>query len=92
MPEEKSPEELAEQQMAELEQMKKDYLTTFSTEAGKKVLASLENSCFVHKTTFPKNSEGLTLAFHEGMRFVAVHIKNMMNMNIETLKKLVKGD
>ena len=92
MAQEKSPEELQEQQMVEIEQMKKDYLATFSTEAGKKVLNNLENVCFIHKTTFAKG-DSYAMALHEGMRFVVVHINNMMNMNIEMLKKLAgKGE
>ncbi len=92
MPQERSPEELQEKQMAEIEQMKKDYLAAFSTEAGKRVLTNLENICYINKTTFTKGDD-LAMALHEGMRFVVVHIKNMMNMNIEQLKKLVvKGE
>ena len=88
-----NPNESQLKQLAELEQMKKDYLNVFSTVAGKQVLENLENVCFIHKTTFTKDTNGLTIAFHEGMRFVVVHIKNMMTMNIETLKKLAtKGE
>lgn len=92
MAEKSSEEQAAEEQMAELEQMKKDYISTFSTEAGKKVLVNLENVCYIHRTTFAKGDAYAT-HFHEGMRFVVVHIKNMQNFNLDTLKKLVmKGE
>ena len=81
-------EELNEKQMAEIEQLKKDYLETFNSNAGKRVLADLERKCFINQTTF-SNTEGRTL-FNEGMRFVVVNIKNMINMNIAMLKKLAK--
>ena len=90
MAQEKSPEELAEQQFNEIQQLKKDYLNTFGSEAGKKVLADLEKKCFIHQTTF-SSAEGRTL-FNEGMRFVAVNIKNMLSMNMETLKKFIKEE
>ena len=69
----------------EVEQLKKDYLATFNSETGKKVLAHLEKICFINRTTY--SAEGKTL-LNEGMRYVIVHIKNMMNFDIELLKKL----
>ena len=86
-------EELAERQLAEIEQLKKDYISTFSTDQGKAVLKHLKNTCYVNKSTFPKDANGLTLAFHEGMRYVVgVHIKNMMTMDIESIKKLMSAN
>lgn len=87
---EKSPEEIQEAQMVKLEQMKKDYATVFSTNEGKRVLANLEEVCYIHRTTFPKDAQALTLAFHEGMRYVIVHIRNMAKMDINRLKELIK--
>lgn len=87
---EKNPEELAEQQMAGLEQLKKDYVSTFSSEAGKKVLKHLESILFTDRSTFPKNCNELALAFNEGQRYVLVHIKNMMDFKIDKIKELVK--
>ena len=77
-----------EEPFAEIEQLKKDYLAAFNTEAGKRVLMDLENKCFINKTTFA-NSEGRTL-FNEGMRFVIVNIKNMLKLDLKTLKKLAE--
>ena len=87
---ERSPEEEAEQQINKLEAIRKDYIACFSTASGKRVLTDLEKQCFINKTTFSP-TKGRTL-LNEGMRFVVVHIKNMMSMDIETLKKLAKGE
>lgn len=88
---EKSPQELSEKQLAELEQKKKDYVSTYSTAEGKRVLQDLEAICFMNRTTFSVK-EGRTL-LNEGMRFVVVHIKNMMIMDVAKLRKLTeKGD
>lgn len=74
--------------MSELEQRKKDYVETFTTPQGKRVLVDLERQCFVHKTTYDDNSN--KMAWREGARFVVgVHIKNMLDMNINRLKKLI---
>ena len=78
--------ETTQEQFAKLEQMKKDYLDTFSTESGKKVLADLEKTCFVNKTTYSPEKGRILL--NEGMRFVVVHIKNMMNFDLKELRKL----
>ena len=82
-----------EKQLAALKQKKEDYLATFSTDAGKRVLKDLEHVCFINRSTFPKSADALSLALHEGMRFVAVHIKNMMDFDLTTINKLVqKGE
>jgi hypothetical protein len=74
-----------------LKQLKKDYLAVFSSEAGKRVLSNLEKICYIYRTTF-SSQEGRTL-LNEGMRFVVVHIKNMMTLDLEQLKKLsLKGE
>ena len=83
-----SQQELNEKQMAEIEQLKKDYLATFNSAEGKRVLADLERKCFVNQTTFSA-TEGRT-SFNEGMRFVVVNIKNMMVMNILKLRELLQ--
>lgn len=87
---EQNQQELNKKQEELIIQKKKDYLSTFSSEAGKKVLADLENLCYVNKTTFSE-IKGRTL-LNEGMRFVVVHIKNMMKMNIERLKELIQNE
>lgn len=90
MPQEKSLEELAEQQLAKLEQLKKDYVSTFSTVAGKNVLADLERKSFMNKTTYSDVRGGIY--FHEGQRFVVVYIKNMMKFDLKTLQQLIQRE
>jgi len=82
------PDELNEKQIENLKQIKKDYLDTFSSNHGKRVLANLDKICFTNKTTYSEQPGRIEL--NEGMRFVVVHIKNMMLMNIETLTKLTR--
>ena len=80
--------ELNEKQMNEIRELKKDYIETFSSPRGKKVLSNLEKICFTNKTTYSVDPNRIYL--NEGMRFVVIHIKNMMNMNIETLRNLAR--
>ncbi len=86
----RNEQELNEEQMAKIEQLKRDYLATFNSETGKRVLADLKKKCFINKTTFSAIRDRTLL--NEGMRFVVVNIENMMNMNIETLKKLIQEE
>lgn len=82
-----------EKQMEEIAQMKRDYIAAFSTESGKRVLENLEKVCYINNTTYTKNGDALGMAMHEGMRFVVVHIKNLINFDLEKLKSLTqKGE
>lgn len=84
----KTDKELRQDQLAKIAQKKSDYLTTFSTPEGKRVLKDLEDSCFIHQSTFspvPGKSD-----VNEGMRFVVVNIKNLMNMNLKELYKIIE--
>lgn len=83
-----NPEQLNDKQMSELKEMKDAYISVFTSASGKKVLADLEKKCFVNRTTMPADGNTNHLAFREGMRYVAVHIKNMMSMDINRLKEL----
>lgn len=75
-----------ERQLDELRQLKKDYISAFSSSAGKRVLEDLEKRGFMNRTTY---SEGKgRIFFNEGMRFFMVHIRNMMSMDIKMLIKL----
>lgn len=74
----------------ELAQKRADYIAAFNTGAGKRVLEDLEKTCFVNRSTYFRGASDMDLAVNEGKRFVVVHIKNMMNLDIETLKKLAK--
>lgn len=84
-----------QKRLAEVEQLKRDFLNTFNSDSGKKILKHLENSCFWNRTTYPNSPNDFNrLAFNEGQRSVVLHIKNMMNFNIDKIRKLVieKGE
>jgi len=74
-----------------LKALKQSYNSAFSSEAGRKVLEDLEKWCYIKTTTFPFNTpDALLLAFNEGKRAVILHIKTMMEFDIERLKKLME--
>jgi hypothetical protein len=77
---------LSEQPKVSLEQLKKDYLHIFSGEEGKRVLEDLEKKCFMSHTTAAETPERMIL--NEGMRCVYLHIKMMMNFDMDKLKEL----
>ena len=76
------------EQRAKLEENKKDYLETFSSGRGKKVLEDLEKVCFINKSTYSEKPGGTFI--NEGMRMVVVHIKNTMNFNLDKLEQIMK--
>ncbi len=79
----------AERQIEEIKQKKFDYVSVFSTLAGKRVLKDLKAVCFSNKTTYSPD-KGRT-EFNEGTRFVVdVHIKNIMDMDVKRLYELIK--
>ena len=84
----KSEADIANEQLNEIRQRKRDYLAAFGSEEGKRVLKDLEGMCYINKTTFSATRDRTLL--NEGMRFVVVHIKNIMDMDIKTLTKLVR--
>ena len=86
--EEKDQTTQQEKQIAEIEQLKKDYITVFTGEAGKRVLKHLENTCYIHRSTLPGKNNPIRLAFNEGQRSIVIHIKNMLIFRVESLIKL----
>ena len=68
--------------------LKKSYIATFGSGSGKIVLADLEKRGFVRTTTFSENT--MKFAFNEGQRSMHLHIKNMMNLDIERINELNK--
>lgn len=70
-----------------LKGLREDYKKTFSSEEGKKVLKDLEKVCLYNTTSFDKDSH--VMAFQEGLRAVYLHIKTIMEMDIEELERLV---
>ena len=58
-----------------LKQQKKDYMITFGTKEGERVLADLL-SAYYHRSSFSKDP--YETAFNEGSRAVIVRIKNLI--------------
>jgi len=69
--------------------MRADYIATFGTPEGKRVLADLERVCMYNATTFDKDSH--VMAFQEGLRGVYLHITTIMTMPIEKLEAMTKA-
>lgn len=69
-----------------VKELKQQYLDTFETEKGKKVLADLEKRCFVKTTTFSK--EPLVIAYREGARSVYLTIQSIMSLDLDKLQKM----
>lgn len=63
----------------ELKQQKIDYLTTFTTPEGERVLADL-TSAYYHRSSFSKDP--YETAFKEGQRAVIVRILNLLKEDI----------
>tara|TARA_R100000315_G_C5130454_1_gene74556 strand:+ start:346 stop:579 length:234 start_codon:yes stop_codon:yes gene_type:complete len=55
--------------------LQSDYLTTFNTKEGERVLEDLKKA-YYHRTSF--NSEPYTTAFNEGQRAVVIRIINLI--------------
>ena len=72
-------------QIEKLQSLKTDYINTFSTENGKHVLEDLVARCFIDNTTF--NGDVNQMIYSEGTRSIILHIKSMINMDIEKIKK-----
>ena len=69
-----------------LKALRADYIKTFGSEEGKKVLADLEKVCMFKASTFDK--EAPVMAFQEGLRAVYLHITTVINLDIEALEKI----
>lgn len=66
--------------------LREDYNKVFSSEEGKRVLKDLMKVCSADAITFDKDA--LTMAFNEGNRAVYLHIKTIMEMDIEKLEQM----
>ena len=71
-----------------IKELKQLYQNVFESVDGKKVLEHLENKLFIKRSTL--NSDSLRMAFNEGQRSVVLHIRNMMNIDIEATEKLIE--
>ena len=67
-----------------IEEVKKRYQMykeTFSTPTGKEVLADLQKSCYINRSTITAKSapDPYLIAFNEGQRSVVLKIQNLMS-------------
>lgn len=60
----------------EEKQLKRDYMQTFNTDSGQRVLKDLQGRCFRHTTT---DQPGEDIKINEGKRQVLLHIETMMS-------------
>ena len=67
----------------------KSYKDTFSTTAGKLVLADLAKVCNAYSSSFNKNSETHT-AFNEGTRWVFLRIIGHLEMDHDKIMATIK--
>jgi len=77
---------MTEEQKKQLEQLRNDYLQTFNTDAGQRVLEDLQKRFFWNNTTFPFPT-GTTeqCLINEGGRRVLLTIQSMMELPIEEI-------
>lgn len=69
----------------EINQLRKAYLYTFQTEAGKQVLADLKRGFHLNEPMYlPGRTTDLDLAFREGQRSVVVWITNTIESAMES--------
>jgi len=61
-----------------------DFLNTFGSETGKRVLDYLSKFCLENRPTFRKDSERES-SFNEGSRFVILEIRKWLNIDVSKL-------
>lgn len=76
--------------LEEIEQLQRDYVSTFSSDSGKRVLQHLKKMCFFNQSTY--NDEALRMAFNEGQRYIVIHTLNMINWPVEEIRKLAESE
>jgi hypothetical protein len=81
---------MTEEQKENLKRLKVNYLQTFNTDAGKKVLEDLKSRFFWYDTTYSPE-EGKT-QLNEGGRRVLLTIENMMELPVEELEQKEEFD
>ena len=75
-----------EKHAATAKQLIMDYQGTFGTAEGKRVLEDLAKKCFEHQPTFTGEETHRT-ANREGMRYVILNIRSMIDMNPNEVKQ-----
>ena len=81
---------MSEDNIAKVKGIKEDYRKVFSTEEGKRVLADLERIGFFNTITFVPN-DPYAMAFNEGNRAFLLHIKTILDMDLETLQRIYEA-
>lgn len=71
----------------DLKQKQSDYKKVFDSDSGKRVLDDLKRRGFFFNTTLPQDNSELKMAYREGMRAMALHIKTMLEYDFEAIKK-----
>ena len=74
------------EQQAKIEQLAKDYMNTFASPEGERVLASLSNYCAENRTCHAQGDPYQT-AYNEGVRAVILHIRRMINEDLSQPKE-----
>ena len=63
------------------------YKRVFNSEHGQQVIKDIEKACYVKNTTF--SNEALEMAYREGMRSVALHIRTLMELDTEEMRNAI---
>jgi len=71
--------------LEKMEDKQKKYIELFENETGEYILEDLSKYCHIRNTTYNDNPN--RMAFNEGKRAVVLHIKSMLRMDIDKLKK-----
>ena len=74
------------EQQAKMEQLVKDYMNTFASPEGERVLASLSRYCGEAISCFAPGDSYQT-AYNEGVRAVILHIRRMVNEDLSQPKE-----
>ena len=76
-----------EEEVVKTKALKDDYVATFSSEYGQRVLADLRKRGFFNKTLYMPGIDAIGLALREGQRIVVIHIDNMMSLDMNKIKE-----
>ena len=69
-----------------IRQRNMDFLNSFTSESGKRVLSYLSRYCLEHQQTFVEDSERKS-SFNEGARSVILEIRHWLEMDLSKLEK-----
>lgn len=77
-----------QEHIQKIKERKQIYQNVFESPDGKNVLEDLARHAFGSKTTFNENSN--RMAYNEGQRSIILHIQNMMRIDIEKTREMLK--